>query len=103
MDSDQPDKRFIRRIKLENLLSFGPDTPPLELQNLNILIGPNASSKSNLIEALSLMRSTPASVSSDSNLQGVIRRGGGASEWVWKGGRGQRASLEFEIGYSKEP
>ena len=54
-------QRLLLRIKLENLLSFGPGDLPLELENLNILIGPNAAGKSNLIEALSLMRATPVS------------------------------------------
>jgi AAA15 family ATPase/GTPase len=43
------------RIKLENLLSFGPDSPALELENLNILIGSNGCGKSNLIEAIALL------------------------------------------------
>ena len=46
-------KRFLRSIRLQNILSFGPDTPELTLEPLNVLIGPNASGKSNLIEALS--------------------------------------------------
>ena len=33
---------FIEHIKLENLLSFGPDTEALELRPLNVLIGPTA-------------------------------------------------------------
>ena len=53
--SDQEDQRLLLRIKVENLLSFGPGAAPLELENLNILIGPNAAGKSNLIEALSLI------------------------------------------------
>ena len=50
---------FIRRIKLKNLLSFGPDTEELELAPLNVLIGPNGSGKSNLIEAIGLLKATP--------------------------------------------
>jgi len=37
---------LIHRIKLENLLSFGPNTKELELGSLNVLIGPNGSGKS---------------------------------------------------------
>ena len=72
-------KRFIRTIRLENILSYGPERTELELQPLNVLIGPNASGKSNLIEALSLLESTP------SNLQRPIEVGGGIREWLWKG------------------
>ena len=50
---------LIRRIKLRNLLSFGPDVQDLELGPLNVLIGPNGSGKSNLIEALGLMQAAP--------------------------------------------
>lgn len=49
----QTDRRLVRQIGLQNLLSFGPDPVTLELENLNILIGPNAAGKSNLIEARS--------------------------------------------------
>ena len=31
---------FIRSITPRGFLSFGPDTPPLELRPLNVLIGP---------------------------------------------------------------
>ena len=44
---DEKPPVFIRRIKLQNLLSFGPDTTDLELGPLNVLIGPNGSGKSN--------------------------------------------------------
>ena len=39
---------LIKRIRLTNLLSFGPDTEELDLAPLNVLIGPNGSGKSNL-------------------------------------------------------
>ena len=39
---------LIKTIRLQNLLSFGPDTPELEMMPLNVLIGPNGSGKSNL-------------------------------------------------------
>ena len=71
--------RFIQSIRLENILSFGPDMAELPLEPLNVLIGPNASGKSNLIEALSLLHAAP------SDLQEPIRRGGGVRDWLWKG------------------
>lgn len=92
----QNDKRQLLSIRLENVLSFGPDTQPLELENLNILVGPNASGKSNLIEALALMRAAPVSPAvSDRDLRGVISRGGGVSEWVWKGRKAKSASIDL--------
>ncbi len=72
-------KRFIRSIRLQNILSFGPDTPELPLEPLNVLIGPNASGKSNLIETLSLLKAAPR------DLQAPIREGGGVHESLWKG------------------
>ena len=72
-------KRFIRSIRLENILSYGPDTAELRLEPLNVLIGPNASGKSNLIDVLSILRAAPR------DLPEPIRRGGGTHEWLWKG------------------
>ena len=98
--SDRRNRRPLLEIKLENLLSFGPGSAPLKLENLNILIGPNAAGKSNLIEALSLMRSTTVpqtSPSSNADLRGVMRRGGGVKEWVWKGGGSGSASLDVVV------
>ena len=73
---------FVPRIKSiapRRLLSFGPDTPPLELRPLNVLIGPNASGKSNLIDLLRLVKCLP------SDMQAPIRGGGGIEGWIWKG------------------
>ena len=73
------DARFIRTLQLRNLLSFGPDTPPIELGPLNVLIGPNGSGKSNVIEAIDLLRA------SATDLVAPVRAGGGTEEWLWKG------------------
>ena len=72
-------KRLVRRVQFENILSFGPSTPPLDLEPLNVLIGPNASGKSNFIEALTILAATPRDV------QTPLREGGGTVEWLWKG------------------
>jgi predicted ATPase len=58
-----------------------------------VLIGPNASGKSNLIEAISLLAATPK------DLLEPIREGGGAAEWIWKGKRQARAELEATLYY----
>ena len=70
---------FMHRIKLKNMLSFGPDAQDLELKPLNVLIGPNGSGKSNFIEAISLLQAAPR------DLQKPIREGGGVGNWVWRG------------------
>lgn len=89
---------MILRLRLENLLSFGPAATEIELRNLNVLIGPNAAGKSNLIEALSLIRSTPVSATaSNVDLRGVIRRGGGVREWLWKGSGQNPATIDVVL------
>jgi AAA15 family ATPase/GTPase len=45
-------KRFIRTLRLQNFLSYGSEGEAIELRSLNVLIGANASGKSNLIEAI---------------------------------------------------
>lgn len=71
--------RFIERIRIKNLLSFGSEGIDLRLEPLNVLIGPNGSGKSNLIEAMGLLRSAPGDIAA------TIRRGGGIDTWLWKG------------------
>ncbi|MHC5718556.1 MAG: AAA family ATPase [Nostoc sp.] len=73
-------KRFIRTLRLENFLSYGSEGEEIELQPLNVLIGPNASGKSNLIEAIGILKATPT------DLPVPFRQGGGFSEFLWKGG-----------------
>ena len=84
---------FIRRLGLQGLLSFPPDMESFELQPLNVLIGPNGSGKTNLIEALELLRAMPT------DFAAAIRVGGGAAEWLWKGENPARAAaMDVEIG-----
>ncbi|MEW6200338.1 MAG: AAA family ATPase, partial [bacterium] len=71
-------KQLIKSLIIKNLLSFGSEGEPIELQPLNILIGLNASGKSNLIEIIGLLHSTPKDLSTPFR--------GGIGEWIWKGG-----------------
>ena len=68
---------LIKRLVLKNLLSFHEST--VELGPLNVLIGPNAVGKSNLIEAIGLLQAAPASLAM------AILRGGGARQWIGLG------------------
>ncbi len=77
-----------RTLRLDGFLSFAPGSEAFELQPLNVLIGPNASGKSNVIEALGLLAATP------SDLAGAVQRGGGAREWLWKGGSTDFAEID---------
>lgn len=89
---------MIKSVKLTNLLSYGPDSPELELRPLNVLIGPNGSGKSNLIEAIGLLRATPTNFAQP--VKGI--EGGGVAEWLWKGAsKAKEATLEVIIDYPK--
>lgn len=70
---------LIESIDLQNLLSFGPHGISIPLGPLNVLIGANSSGKSNVIEAMSLLRGCT------DDLAAVLRAGGGVNEWLWKG------------------
>ena len=90
--------RFIETIRLENILSFGPGNEPFVLEPLNVLIGPNASGKSNLIQALSLLQAAPQDV------REPIRTGGGIVNWLWKGAlEADDATVEVTVRYPENP
>ena len=58
-------KKFLHTIRLDSILSMDR----FALEPLNVLIGSNASGKSNLIEALSLLQAAPR------DIQAPIREG----------------------------
>ena len=72
-------KRFIRTLRVRNLLSYGPDSEEIALEPLNVLIGPNGSGKSNLISAISVLAAAPR------DLTEPFHSGGGIADWLWKG------------------
>ena len=87
-------KRFIRSLRVENFLSYGSEGEEIELQPLNVLIGSNASGKSNLIEAIGLLKATPT------DLPAPIRQGGGISDFLWKGQQGiPVAKIQVTVDY----
>ncbi|MEG4624621.1 AAA family ATPase [Microcoleus sp. w1-18aA5] len=87
-------KRFIHSLQLQNFLSYGSEGEKIELQPLNVLIGTNASGKSNLIEAMGVLKATPT------DLLTPIRQGGGISDFLWKGGKGTpTAKIEAILDY----
>ncbi len=68
---------LIERLRLKNILSFRDST--VKLGRLNVLIGPNAVGKSNLIEVIGLLQALPA------GLAQAIMRSGGIRQWLWMG------------------
>lgn len=73
-------KRLIEKIRLRNILSFGDKGEEITLEPLNIIIGQNASGKSNLIDVINLIKAA-----ADLNSVEYISKNGGISEWLWKG------------------
>ena len=71
--------QFIQRLRMGGLLLFSSDMDFFVLQSLNVLIGPNASGKTNFIEVLELLSATPT------DFTAATRDGVGAEEWLWKG------------------
>jgi predicted ATPase len=86
-------KKLLHSITLKNLLSYGSEGVTLALEPLNVLIGPNASGKSNLIDAVNLLAAAPK------NLMAPFREGGTTEDWLWKGGGGQPADLITTLAY----
>src|SRR5438093_1257118 len=90
----------IQSLHLRNLLSFGENSEPVELQSLNVLIGANGSGKSNLIEAIGLLQGAPR------ELAVPVREGGGIRDWLWKGAATTpTATIEAVLSYpqGKQP
>jgi predicted ATPase len=74
-----PMKPAIKSLRIQNLFSFGEMASPIELGPLNILIGPNASGKSNFIGVIGLLKGIPR------DFEDAIADCGGISECLWKG------------------
>lgn len=85
-------KRLIEKIRLRNILSFGDKGEEITLEPLNIIIGQNASGKSNLVDVIKLLRSLPE----NKGLIDLMSKSGGIREWIWKGKKGQDF-LEIEV------
>ena len=87
--------RLIHRLELKDFLSYGSAGVEIDLQPLNVLIGPNASGKSNLIEALGVLRAAPT------ELAAYFRERGGVSEYIRRGaGTSGIAMIQAWVDYS---
>ena len=80
---------FMQRIRLKNILSFGPEGVELELKPLNVLIGPNGSGKSNFIEVMGFLKAVPDD-------PGMTQENGGYAGWIWHG-EPDGSSAEVEV------
>ena len=82
---------LLNSIGLKNILSFKDEK--LSLQSLNVLIGPNAAGKSNLIDVIGLLHAAPG------DLNAAILRGGGAPAWIRKSEDGSSRVAGIECGF----
>ena len=78
---------MLKSLRLKNILSFRD--AEVALRPLNVLIGPNASGKSNLLETLGVLQAAPR------DLAEFFRMNGPVSDWIWKGGaeRGEESRI----------
>lgn len=89
---------LIKHLRPQNLLSFGPDFPGIDLGPLNVLIGANGSGKSNLLQAIGLLQAMP------NDLQRFFNSGGGFSRWFYSASKEEylliTANLENNVSRS---
>jgi predicted ATPase len=90
-------QRLIRSLTLQNILSYGNEPVHLDLEPLNVLIGPNGSGKSNFMEVLRLLEAMPR------DLTQPIIRGGGITDWLWKGKNWIQASITAVLDDEGDP
>ena len=95
MPVENPDgPRFIRSLRLTNLLSFERGEE-IELRSLNVLVGANGSGKTNFVEALGLLAAMTT------NIAEPIRKGGGIGTWL--NHKSGRPEFEIEIVATRRP
>ena len=91
----------IKSIQLKNFLSFGPNSEPLKLGRLNLLIGANGSGKSNLLEAFALLRAAappnPNGEPGYTDFGALLDRGGGVREWLWQSSKDNMPVASIEV------
>jgi predicted ATPase len=85
----------IESLRIQNLFSFGEKGAQVELGPLNVLIGANASGKSNLIETIGLLKGLP------NDFAEGVARAGGVSDCLWKGTVNPTAKLEVTLNSPK--
>ena len=73
----------LKSLHLQDFLSYGRHSMPVELGSLNVIIGANGSGKSNFLDAIDLLRAAPCE-SECSNARAIVHNSGGAGEWIWK-------------------
>ncbi len=85
----------IESLRIQNLFSFGEKGAEVELGPLSILIGPNASGKSNFIESIGLLKGLP------NDFADAVAGAGGISDCLWKGTPNPTATIEATVNLRK--
>ena len=91
VDEEDLKPPVLRRVAVKNLLSFGSDGIDLEMRPLNVVLGPNGSGKTNLLEILGLLAATT------SGLADHVARNGGMQQWMWRGKTDTHAVVEVDV------
>ena len=87
---------LFRSIGLSDFLSYGDVAAQATLEPLNVLIGQNASGKSNFVQAFELLRATPTNLASFVYQNGI-------DEWLYKSSRsGRIADLQVAVEYPEK-
>jgi|SRR5271157_540388 len=90
-----PRKPAIESLRVQNLFSFGEKGADVELGPLNILIGPNASGKSNFIATIGLLKGVPTDFAE------AVADAGGISDCLWKGIPNPTATIDATLNLRK--
>jgi predicted ATPase len=93
--------QMLKRIKVRNFLSL--KDAELKLGPRNVLVGPNMSGKSNLLECLRFIRDAAVSGSHEAaGIQKAVLNRGGFEEIAWKGQPGAQVGFEIEVDLADE-
>jgi len=86
------------RLAMSNFLSLGSEGAEFHLGNLNVLVGPNGSGKTNLFEAIRILRTAPRDFGFPMNSNG------GVEAYLWRGvPRATLAKLQASISVNPLP
>jgi len=85
---------MIRNLHVQNFKSFRDVS--IDLGRLNVLVGPNMSGKSNLVDVFRLLSRTVAPAPGTYGLSNAIAQMGGFEDLAWKGGDSRLISIALE-------
>ncbi|MDR1642326.1 MAG: hypothetical protein LBT59_21755 [Clostridiales bacterium] len=85
---------MIHNVRLANFLTFSEESPDVELQALNVILGRNGGGKSSFIDAIELLRCAP----DEQAFANVIKRIKAPADWLYMGNDELKpATLDFVL------